>query len=277
MAIFAELVMHEKQILIVNDINEIDLPDITRQMLVEDYGVKSYLVVPMLYRENIIGNLVLHYVHDYKQFNKDEIDLLTAIANQSAIILYQAKLFNEIQETKNRETLLKTITNEILTSNNIEDTYYEIAAQLAKIFNVDRTALSLYDPVLKKFSNLICEYRKTENVPSVKKMDGYTFTEDFVKLLEEELVEKKNILIIENVNDSKYPEELKQHLARLGAKSTAWVPIIYEDALIGTIFLTNTESYRTWTESEVNFLTSVSKQIAIGINLLNMPMNPIDH
>ena len=175
-------------------------------------------------------------------------------------------LINKEKKSAERDKLLNTINNEILTTNDINKAYLRIAEQLTKIFNVDRTALSLYDPVLNKFSNLIGEYKKNENIPSVIPK-GYPFTGDLQQVLNEELVKKKQILVIENPDDPKYSEEFRNHLIGLSAKSTVWVPIIYQNNLIAVIFLTNTEFSKKWSKEEINLLSLVAGQIAIGINL----------
>jgi len=228
--------------------------------------IKAIYAVPIYDNEDELIYLVLHYVKKDPELSEDDKLLLENLANQTAIAIDHAKLFSETQESKNRETLLKTIINEILTSRNIDEAYYRISAHLTRIFNVDRTALSLYDPGLKVFLGLIGEYRVNERVPSARNITN-PFTEEINTILNDELVNKKRVFIIENVNDSKYSYTLKEQLNSVGAKSTVWMPIIYKDNIIAVIFLTNTESYKVWPESEINLLESLVKQIAIGINL----------
>lgn len=84
--------LKQKKLVIVEDVNKIDFPEITRKMLIEEFSVKSYLTLPVRYRETLYGALVLHYVQDFRQFTKDEIDVAMAIANQTAIVLHQTEL-----------------------------------------------------------------------------------------------------------------------------------------------------------------------------------------
>lgn len=84
--------LKQREIVIVEDVNKIDLPEITRKMLKEKFSVKSYLILPVCYKNTVYGALVLHYVQDFRQFAQDEIDVAMAIANQSAIVLHQTEL-----------------------------------------------------------------------------------------------------------------------------------------------------------------------------------------
>lgn len=85
--------LKQRGIVIVEDVNKIDLPEITIKMLKEKFLVKSYLILPVCYKNTVYGALVLHYVQDFRQFTQDEIDVAMAIANQSAIVLHQAELY----------------------------------------------------------------------------------------------------------------------------------------------------------------------------------------
>lgn len=84
--------LKQREIVIVEDINKIDLPEITRKMVAEKFSVKSYLILPVYYKNTVYGALVMHYVQDFRQFTQDEIDVAMAIANQSAIVLHQTEL-----------------------------------------------------------------------------------------------------------------------------------------------------------------------------------------
>lgn len=84
--------LKQKEIVIVDDVDKIDLPEITKKMLKEKFLVKSYLILPVYYKNIVYGALVMHYVQDFRQFIQDEIDLAMVIANQSAIILHQTEL-----------------------------------------------------------------------------------------------------------------------------------------------------------------------------------------
>lgn len=77
---------------IIEDVNKTDLPEITKKMLIEKFSVKSYLILPVIYKNTLYGALVLHYVKDFRHFAQDEIDVAMAIANQSAIVLHQTEL-----------------------------------------------------------------------------------------------------------------------------------------------------------------------------------------
>lgn len=84
--------LKQREIVLVENVDKIDLPDITRKMLKEKFSVKSYLILPVSYKNTVYGALVMHYVQDFRKFTQDEIDMVMAIANQFAIVLHQTEL-----------------------------------------------------------------------------------------------------------------------------------------------------------------------------------------
>lgn len=84
--------LKQREAVIIEDVNKTDLPEITKKMLIEKFSVKSYLILPVIYKKTLYGALVLHYVKDFRHFTQDEVDVAMAIANQSAIVLHQTEL-----------------------------------------------------------------------------------------------------------------------------------------------------------------------------------------
>jgi len=108
----------QKKITTVSNIHEIDLPKASKKMLIDDLLVKSYLVMPVYYGDIIYGALVLHYVNDFMQFTQDDINLVQAVASQSAIVIHQSQLYSTIEKNeKYTRTILNNIKDGIITIN----------------------------------------------------------------------------------------------------------------------------------------------------------------
>lgn len=101
---------------VVDDIRKIELSQAAKQMLINDLSVKSYIISPIYYKNVVYGSLVMHYVKKFKKFHKDEIELLEAIANNSAAVIRQSKLYSEIEKNeKYTRNLLDNINDVIIT------------------------------------------------------------------------------------------------------------------------------------------------------------------
>jgi len=65
-------------------------------------GIKSILVIPVIFHEKVIGTLFLRTSRSARAFNGSEIQLLDTIAKTSANALYNAFLFEQIEDEKTR-------------------------------------------------------------------------------------------------------------------------------------------------------------------------------
>ncbi len=65
------------------------------------YGIKSMLMVPLIYRGRLMGFLHLDDCYEMRVWTPGQISLLTRIANQLAIAISQAKLY-QLLETQSR-------------------------------------------------------------------------------------------------------------------------------------------------------------------------------
>lgn len=64
--------------------------------------IKSIIVIPIIYRDEAIGALFLRTSRKEKTFTPAEINFLQTVANSSANALYNAFLFDEIKQEKQR-------------------------------------------------------------------------------------------------------------------------------------------------------------------------------
>ncbi len=74
--------------------------------LLQQFGVKANLVVPILMRENCWGLLIAHQCSSTRNWTHFEIDLLQQLANQIGIALSQAQLLE--QQTRHAEELARS-------------------------------------------------------------------------------------------------------------------------------------------------------------------------
>ncbi|PPS41426.1 PAS domain S-box protein [Chroococcidiopsis sp. TS-821] len=75
-------------------ITDVEITDVQPKHieLLEQFGVKANLVVPILLKEELCGLLIVHQCSELRQWNRFEIDLLNQLADQVGIALAQAQL-----------------------------------------------------------------------------------------------------------------------------------------------------------------------------------------
>jgi serine phosphatase RsbU (regulator of sigma subunit) len=87
-------VLRTKESLLTTDAQKDERIDLGRSIV--DENIRSALCVPLVRQERILGIVFLDTHDSVRQFNRDDLDLLTAIAMQAAVALENARLIKEM-------------------------------------------------------------------------------------------------------------------------------------------------------------------------------------
>jgi signal transduction histidine kinase/ActR/RegA family two-component response regulator/PAS domain-containing protein len=85
------------QIQALDDIYQANIQSCYRDLL-ESFQIRANLVVPLLNSESLWGLLCIHQCHEPRDWQQSEIEFVQQIANQLAIAIQQANLFEQIQK-----------------------------------------------------------------------------------------------------------------------------------------------------------------------------------
>lgn len=259
----------------VENINDIDLPEATRYMLVDKLSVKSYMIITVKYGETVYGALVFHYVNEYKKFSPDDISLAEAMASQSANIINQVKLYSKVMQQSKKEFLLRQITQDIRSSLNSDEIFSYVCSGLAKIFDIQRVTIIQY-PNPEDYSDFqtVKEYRLDSKIIGssdfCKKPSDYPFYHKFGEVWVEFLEQEKDCIAINNIQESHMPDFLKESYAQFGQKALLIATISKGKEKWGVIILSEYNNPRNWTAEDVNLLEMISDQLYVAIKQSEM-------
>jgi GAF domain-containing protein/signal transduction histidine kinase len=256
MAPIIRYVFKQKEVLVVDDINKVNLPDATIELL-KKIESKSFMSAPVIFGENPIGRIAIHYVNEYVNFSDNDKDLLMAIANQAAIVIHQAQLFNQIQNVKNRESLLRTINETIRSTLDIEQVLRLICKETGEIFKVQRVTISQHPTDIIR-----SEYTSSPYVPGLA---GIAIDKRIAAFWGKSLDSDIDYIAIDNINDAQIPDYLREFYSSLGFKSILGMPIKGLTEKWGGFVLAQTDNYRHWTQEEIELLKIISGQIYTAI------------
>ncbi len=63
----------------------------------EQFQIKANLILPIIHEDNLWGLLFVHQCHQPRHWKESEIQLLSILANQTAIAIHQAQLYQQLQ------------------------------------------------------------------------------------------------------------------------------------------------------------------------------------
>lgn len=256
----------QKKTLFVENIEKVDLPEVTRKMLVDDLSVKSYLAIPVFFGDTKYGSLVFHYVENQISFTQDDIEIAQIIVNHCAIVIHQAKIYKAMQMQASREKFLRELVSDISASLNSNEIRKIIVSKLGAALNADLTVLYILDKNTQKFLP-IDEYSLHVASDDIKNPVGINVAEDY-EWAKHILENKKTDVAYADIEQLKrdynlYGTKPEKFLDEYKVKSMIAIPIIHAKTFLGFLVMNFIKEPKIITKADVNLVKVVANQAGI--------------
>lgn len=265
---FAEKLKYKKRNIIIKDLprtlSRKKLPNYKATKTLQDSDAKSDYGILVQYRNEILGILILHYVKEKKALTHEELNFLKTLNDQAGVALYQAKLYEQSKKQVQREALLREITEKIRGSLDLDETLSFICEETAKLFNVQRAALTTFpSPENYEIFNIKKEYKYSEDIESFGLKEDSAKTASYWADI---IIKGGGVFSIDNIETSNTPDYFKNVYKSMGVKSIMGTAISKGEDIWGTLVLSEYNEHRHWTKEEKTLLKTIADQIYIAIN-----------
>ncbi len=223
------------------------------------FNVKSNLGVPIIYRDIILGRLVLHYTEKNKIITPDLIDLVQTVADQAGIAIYQTKQYIY-------EKLSRDIISTVRRSLNVDEIEEDVVNSIGKALNASRCFIFQYDSKKKDFLPTKYEYLGEPNLYSTIGLIIKKDAPEFFKMLvnsEEIIVTNREEYIKENNLEETLGAKFLRNCNLISGYS---IPIKYADKLLGVLVIHYTKRKGGFSDEQIEFARNLANQIGIGIH-----------
>ena len=219
--------------------------------------VRTALIVPMLRENELVGAFVI-YRQEVRPFTDKQVLLVENFAAQAVIAIENARLFNETQQSLERQTatadVLKIISHSPVDLETVLDTLVETVARLCR---ADQAVMwrrrdDLY--------HLVAWHGLSEEAKEF--VLAHPFAPGRGTVSGRSAQERKPIHISDVLEDPEYTYYEAQKLA--GYRSLLAIPLLREDALIG-IFSIHRTRVEPFTTKEIELATTFADQAVIAI------------
>jgi len=241
-------------------IEENNLQNSLEEEYLREYNILSGYAYPILYLDNLLGVLVLHYTHKKVELSQEELDFIKDLTYQTGIAIYQAKLYDTVKQFAEKESILREIVSEIKLSQNLEDVYTYVLAKLVDIFNVSRGIFIETSDVSVKEMKIKYEYIRNKAISSLKNIEIPSICTN--NLLQ--IVKTHTPYIIEDVFEAyKYSNEAIEFFKKYSIGSIAIIPLIrynHETRILG-FFGICASTTKKWREKDIELLKSITDSV----------------
>ncbi len=216
----------------------------------------SWLGVPLIVGDRVLGMMSVQSYTIPRLYDEHDQDLLTTIANQTAIALQNAQLFEETHTRAERLDIVNRIAQAAGATLDPDALMEQVYQEIVLAFQADAFFIALYD---EKAGELEFCFEMDEGVrqPSKRLPLGVGWT-SFV------VAEKKPLII-------RYSEQAQKFLAKgvltgTGKVPESWIgaPLMIGERVIGVI---SVQAYRphVWDDEDEQLLFTIADQVAVAL------------
>lgn len=263
------VLVDNKQIFIDGKLQDftIEKDAIDRVSVISAYGI------PLFYNNEIQGVLGIHYLDEDHTVSEEEMKLVTTIANQITIALYQAKLYKLTQIQADREALLRRIIEAVRSSLDLYEVKKNITYELCRAFKADRCYFRSYDKKEDRYLPVDAEYLSSNDI---KSLVGIVPEQESLKYFSDE-VNKQAKGFYPILADEEFAKgtPLESYIKELGIKADYAIPIKDREDEIIWLVLHYTKENPNLSEDDKKLLETVAYQIDIAFEQIKLYHNSL--
>jgi GAF domain-containing protein len=219
-------------------------------------GIGSILIVPVMVKGQMIGNLAL-YTSNIRNFSKKDIEFLSILAEQGGTAIENARLIEKMRE---QTRIFLDLATSIMESQDIKQILQTLTADVAKTIGVKAASIRLLDDA-RVTLKLAASFGLSEKYVN----KGPISAEKSIA----EALKGKPVVVKDAAKDSgvQYRAEKKEE----GIVSILCVPIKSRDEVFGVLRL-YTETERDFTGDEIELVTALAYLGGVAIQNVNLHM-----
>ncbi len=218
----------------------------------------SFMGVPVRYRDRTIGVLSVMTI-DTRAFNSDEVQLLAGMADQAAVALENAHLFDEREQRIAELMTLNRISQAINGTLDVNELLMKLFQGMGEVLDTSQTFIALYDNMTRVLSFPIF----TQDGIAQRNVANTTLDANDAKLSSLVINERHSLLLSTQAEVDAISQELPEPRDKQIA-SWLGVPILLGSRVLGILNAQSYDPYR-FNEDHLRFLETVASQAATAL------------
>jgi GAF domain-containing protein len=230
---------------------EIEREDVPEQRFVFREEIESSAAIPLKAAGETVGVMFVNY-RSPQWFEPSQREHIELFANQAAVALYNARLFQQERQRAEAMDLLREVSAELSTTLDVERVLDRIVAGAMRLTGMESGVIYLIDETGQAVTRSF-EHPKgfRHPPPRISKKTGLAW----------HVIETGEVLILPDVGQDK---RVNPAILEKGVRSMIALPLKLEGKVVGVLFLNDLQSHR-FTEEEQLLLSTLSDQATLAI------------
>ncbi|HEY3064310.1 MAG TPA: GAF domain-containing protein [Methylomirabilota bacterium] len=223
------------------------------------FGIRSYLIVPLVYHDRVIGVMNLDYCERVTPFAGWQVELATAIAGHLALSLENTRLYGEVQERLRETSTLLEVADALSGGGRNSEVMRRVARAVARAFAADTVGAYAFDARLNLLT-AVAGY----HVPEALRDRFFGFPIRLARF--PALLDAWQARAVRGSADSRDDPGLdREWTATMPPFSVMFAPTLVRGEPVGALFLVWWRRGRTFSPAELRLLEGISAQVGLAL------------
>ena len=226
---------------------------------VEAFGLKSYMVVPIVRQDEVIGVVTLDYCERARPFAPWQVDLAVAVVGQIGLALENTRLYAEARERLRETSTLLAVGRVLSRPDAGRDAMRRVASEVARAFGADMVGAYLLDERKERLVPVGGYHVPRDLLPFFQQRP--LVLDDFPWLLEG-WRQGRAVWSSDVPNDPRFDRGWVENLP---AHSVLFVPTLARGEPVGGLFLVWWHTGRVFEPAEIRLVEGVAAQVGLAM------------
>lgn len=245
---------------VINNVDEAHDLGSARAML-QQLGVKSMAILPMVVQDELIGTVGLDVFYDYHEFTIEEIEAASAVTSQLAISAHNAQLYAELRRRANQLERIAEISHRVTSTFDRGQIFQIAREETQKLIDADVVVVTLRNaesPILNMYI-LVDEGPVVADFPLERAALRFIFN-------------AAEPLVLDDISGSDDPDY--RLLTSSGMRAMAAVPLIVGGRVMGAYCVLHREPGH-YIAIDLAVLEQIGNQLAIALENARLYMQTL--
>jgi HD-GYP domain-containing protein (c-di-GMP phosphodiesterase class II) len=230
--------------------------------LMEQWGEKCWLIVPLVFGDLPIGCLLLVEHREMRQFSEEERELVATLAVPAAIAIQNARLYRRMAEQNRFLGSLVDSSRAMSSTVDLDDLLHRVAREACESLRTSQAAVYIHDAEQEALIYRIAYKR----IPTRGEDDPLGAVATFAEQPGNRAILFSDDIVIEYESDTDLPADRRHNIERWSEKTVLSVPLRFQDKRLGVLRLYEFDEERAFSLLELQLARGLGELAGAAIH-----------